>query len=51
MQQAFSLNGPGPLVDTAADPGEQEAAMNLFKGAIASSRTRHRIAPSATTTL
>jgi uncharacterized protein (TIGR02391 family) len=34
MQQAFSLNGPGPLVDTAADPGEQEAAMNLFKGAI-----------------
>jgi uncharacterized protein (TIGR02391 family) len=34
MQQAFSLNGPGPLVDTTADPGEQEAAMNLFKGAI-----------------
>jgi uncharacterized protein (TIGR02391 family) len=34
MQQAFSLNGPGPLVDITADPGEQEAAMNLFKGAI-----------------
>jgi uncharacterized protein (TIGR02391 family) len=34
MQQAFSLNGPGPLVDPTADPGEQEAAMNLFKGAI-----------------
>jgi uncharacterized protein (TIGR02391 family) len=34
MQQAFSLNGSGPLVDTTAEPGEQEAAMNLFKGAI-----------------
>jgi uncharacterized protein (TIGR02391 family) len=34
MQQAFSVNGPGPLLDTAADPGEQEAAMNLFRGAI-----------------
>jgi uncharacterized protein (TIGR02391 family) len=34
MQQAFSVNGSGPLLDTAADPGEQEAEMNLFKGAI-----------------
>jgi uncharacterized protein (TIGR02391 family) len=34
MQQAFSLNGPGPLVDPSADPSEQEATMNLFKGAI-----------------
>ena len=34
MQQAFSLNGPGPLVEASANPGEQEATMNLFKGAM-----------------
>jgi len=34
MKQAFSRQGPGPLVDTAADGGEQEAAMFLFAGAI-----------------
>jgi uncharacterized protein (TIGR02391 family) len=50
MQQAFSVNAPGPLLDTAADPGEQEAAMNLFKARLDCPRIRHRIAPSATTT-
>jgi uncharacterized protein (TIGR02391 family) len=34
MQQAFAPKSPGPLVDTNAEGGEQEAAMNLFKGAI-----------------
>ncbi len=34
MQQAFSPNAPGPLTDRDADPGEQVAAMDLFKGAI-----------------
>ncbi|MEV6641095.1 TIGR02391 family protein [Amycolatopsis sp. NPDC051371] len=34
MQQAFAPKSPGPLVDTKAEGGEQEAAMNLFKGAI-----------------
>ena len=34
MQQAFAPKSPGPLVDTTAEGGGQEAAMNLFKGAI-----------------
>jgi uncharacterized protein (TIGR02391 family) len=34
MQHAFAPKAPGPLVDRSADGGEQEAAMNLFKGAI-----------------
>jgi uncharacterized protein (TIGR02391 family) len=34
MKQAFSRQGPGPLADTEADGGEQEAAMFLFAGAI-----------------
>lgn len=34
MQHAFAPAGPGPLTDPTADPGEQVAAMELFKGAI-----------------
>jgi uncharacterized protein (TIGR02391 family) len=34
MQHAFAPGAPGPLVDAAADPGEQVATMELFKGAI-----------------
>jgi len=34
MAAAFSPKGPGPLVDTNADGGEQEAVMALFRGAI-----------------
>lgn len=34
MKQAFSRHGPGPLVDTEAEGGEQEAEMSLFAGAI-----------------
>lgn len=34
MQQAFSVDAPGPLTDVGADRGEQVAAMELFKGAI-----------------
>jgi uncharacterized protein (TIGR02391 family) len=34
MQHAFSVSDEGPLLDPAADSGEQQAAMNLFKGAI-----------------
>jgi uncharacterized protein (TIGR02391 family) len=34
MAAAFSPKGPGPLVDPAADPGEQIATMELFRGAI-----------------
>jgi|GEM_PF-700968 len=34
MQQAFSSTAAGPLTDPEADPGEQVAAMDLFKGAI-----------------
>jgi len=34
VQQAFAPNGVGPLTDAGADPGEQVAAMELFKGAI-----------------
>jgi Protein of unknown function (Hypoth_ymh) len=44
MQPAFSVTGPGLLLDTAADPLEQEAAMNLFKGTfeIVKDPTSHR---------
>ena len=34
MRKAFSPQGPGPLADTEADGGEQEAAMSLFASAI-----------------
>ena len=34
MTAAFSPKVPGPLTDTAAEPGEQEALMFLFRGAI-----------------
>jgi uncharacterized protein (TIGR02391 family) len=34
MALAFSPKKPGPLTDTSADPGEQVAMMELFKGAI-----------------
>ena len=34
MQPAFAPSAPGPLVDANADPGEQVATMELFKGAI-----------------
>jgi uncharacterized protein (TIGR02391 family) len=34
MTAAFNPKGPGPLVDVEADPGEQEATMALFRGAI-----------------
>ena len=34
MSKAFSPKGPGRLVDRAADPGEQVAMMDLFRGVI-----------------
>jgi uncharacterized protein (TIGR02391 family) len=34
MTAAFNPGTPGPLVDTEADKGEQEATMALFRGAI-----------------
>jgi uncharacterized protein (TIGR02391 family) len=34
MQQAWSPKAPGPLVDTAADGGEQLAVLQLFAGAV-----------------
>jgi uncharacterized protein (TIGR02391 family) len=34
MANAFSPKGPGPLADPQAEPGEQEAMMALFRGAI-----------------
>lgn len=34
IQQAFSPSAPGPLTDPSADPGEQVAIMELFKGSI-----------------
>lgn len=34
MAAAFSLKGPGTLADPAAEAGEQEAVMALFRGAI-----------------
>lgn len=34
IQHAFAPSGPGPLADSEADPGEQVAAMELFKGVI-----------------
>ncbi len=34
MAAAFSPNRPGPLADTNAEAGEQEAVMALFRGAI-----------------
>lgn len=34
MAMAFSPKAPGPLVDVNADPGEQVAMMELFRGAI-----------------
>ena len=34
MAKAFSPKGPGPLADATADPGEQVAMMELFRGAI-----------------
>lgn len=34
MATAFSPKAPGPLTDSTADPGEQVAMMELFRGAI-----------------
>jgi uncharacterized protein (TIGR02391 family) len=34
MANAFTPKGPGPLADPQAEPGEQEAMMALFRGAI-----------------
>ena len=34
MTDAFNPKTPGPLVDTSAEAGEQEAIMALFRGAI-----------------
>jgi uncharacterized protein (TIGR02391 family) len=45
MQKAFTPNGPGPLVDTQAEGGEQVAMMDLFKGAIGLLRIHHLIVP------
>jgi uncharacterized protein (TIGR02391 family) len=51
VQQAFSPTAPGTLTNPQADPGEQVAAMELFKGAIGLFKTHRRTVPSTMTTL